>query len=115
MQFCADHWTKLKAAISNRGLDHLVAKSDKEALENSVAQINNQPSVYDPLMDCHWMITNRALERGGLYLLSSKLDGTQYCPVCEALQNGATELNWIEGPADAAFAFCREKGLIKII
>lgn len=113
MQFCTDHWDKLRAAIVSRGLDHLVAKDGKAAISNEIAKLNGEEGKYDPLMSCHWMITNRALETGGMYLMFTKEDGTQYCPVCEAVNvGGGEESHWIDGPADAALAECKRRGLI---
>lgn len=112
MQFCKDHWDKLRKAIEDRGLSHLVVKSEEAVFENIVAELQGEKVVYDPLIDCHWMITNKALETGGLYLLTNKKDGTQYCPVCEAVTHGNLECDWIDGPADAVLNYCREKNLV---
>lgn len=123
MQFCQKHWDMLRAAINDRGLSHLVAKSSEEAMESIVAQLQGGEGDYDPLMDCYWMITNRALEVGGLYLLSGDL-----CPVCEAMKHTAhipalgsttnepagaewVEKHWIDGPADAVLKHCQQQGL----
>lgn len=113
MQFCTDHWNKLRLAIANRGIDHLVAKDGEAAITNEIAKLSGETGSYDPLMACHWMITNRALEFGGLYLMFPKEDGSQHCPVCEALlHSDGDEGYWIDGPADVALRECKERGLI---
>jgi hypothetical protein len=119
MKICQDHWGKLRAAIKERGIDHLVARTGKEAAENMKADLEGRERDYDPLMDCHWMITSRAVEHGGLYLMAPKEDGTEYCPICEALLHKPDDISveqaekyWIDGPADAALGLCREKGLV---
>lgn len=112
MQFCKEHWAQLRAAIEVRGLSHLIAKSGEQAFANIKAELEGEASPYDPLMDCNWMIINRALAYGGLYLMGTKENGEQYCPVCEAVANGAEEKFWIDGPADAVLEHCRGKGLV---
>lgn len=112
MQICKEHWEKLRAALATRGLDHLGAKSGEQAVADMNADLEGDERAYDPLMGCNWMITSRALSIGGLYLLGTKEDGSQYCPVCEAVAGGVEEKDWIDGPADAALAHCREAGLV---
>ena len=120
MRFCQRHWDALRAAVRARGLDHLVGKSGREALERARDELAGTATdaTYDPLLAAHNMILGRALEGGGLYLLTG-----DYCPVCEAVAhkddspNGAAltveqaESYWIDGPADAVLAYCREHGL----
>lgn len=123
MKFCQSHWDKLRAAIELRGIGHLGAQSGPEAVERAKQELAGAATdaTYDPLMSCHWMITGRALEMGGLYLMGPTPDGGEYCPVCEVIAHTPAEraskeeveTNWIDGPADAALAYCREKGLVK--
>lgn len=130
MKFCQPHWDRLRAAIDVRGLSHLVAKDGADCAGRLQRELREgKPIVdeYDPLMSCHWMIFNEALRQGGMGLLGTPPEGGSYCPICEAvkatkepydeLPPGATlqervEKWWIDGPADAALAFCREKGLV---
>jgi len=81
MKFCHFHWDMLKNAVEDKGMWHLVAKSGQEAMERTKSEIEDgsQPGNFDPLMRLHWMISGRALEGLGLYLLSG-----DYCPMCEA-------------------------------
>jgi hypothetical protein len=113
MKMCQDHWDKLRKAIADRGLDHLGAKTGEQASADAVAQIEGRETEYDPLMSCHWMIATESLKMGGVYMMFQKEDGTEYCPICEALShNCGTEKNWIDGPADAVLAHCRELKLV---
>ena len=122
MRICQDHWDKLKAAIKDRGLDHLVAKSGEEAaamIAMITARLSGDKSQYDPLVDCHWMISRKGLEEGGLYLMGQKEDGSPYCPICVALAHLPDDVTleeavayWIDGPANAALEHCRKLGLV---
>lgn len=121
MKCCQRHWDMLRSAVESRGLMHLTAKDSKTALENVVTELQGGDVPYDPLMSCWWMITNKALQLGGLYLMSGDL-----CPICEAVHHLAdlpieeggppageawVENEWVNGPADAALQHCREQGL----
>lgn len=111
MKFCQPHWGSLRAAIDARGLAPLVAKSGQAAHANLVAELDGSAdaSNYDPLMSAHWMISGRALELGGLYLLNG-----EYCPLCEVEEHtkpGAAQ-EWIEGCTDSVLAHCRKLGLV---
>jgi hypothetical protein len=117
MKFCQDHWNKLRTAMTARGLDHLGAKSGEDAIASVKAELDGEETEFDPLMACHWMITSRAIEIGGLYLMTKKEDGGDYCPICEAAAHadvplGVVEDYWINGPADAAQAEARKRGLV---
>lgn len=111
MKFCQSHWDQLGAAIEARGLSHLVAKSGADAAKRMVEELRGQATddTYDPLMAAHWMLSGRALECGGSYLL-----GGEYCPLCEAEKGGGpgTAAQWVEGCTDAVRKHCIEKGLI---
>ncbi len=124
MKFCQAHWDKLREAVKVRGLWHLVAQNGEQAIENEIAKIEGRADNrnYDPLMSCHWMIVNRALDLGGLYLMTG-----DYCPICESIKHTVGKLKdendqpctqegeeryWIDGPADAALKHCQEIGLV---
>ena|SRR3990172_1832585 len=118
---CQVHWNKLRAALAARGIDHLGAKNGQELLENVKTELVGGKPDYDPLMDCNNMIFSRGLEMGGLYLMGRKEDGSSYCPICEATTHQTAyskedhEKYWIDGPADAALAQCRELGLVPAV
>lgn len=121
MKICQPHWNKLRAAIKDRGIDHLGAKSGKEAVEDALTELRGGEQDFDPAMACNNMIWSQGLKMGGLYLMGTKDDGSEYCPICEALDKmspppGSTredcERWWIDGPADAALEECRRRGLV---
>lgn len=102
MKFCQAHWEEAKQAIKSRGLFDLVAADKYEAFQQMVDELKGEEKTvenFDPLMTLHWMIVGRATEIGGLYLLTQKPDGTDYCPVCEAESHGFH--GWINSAANA--------------
>jgi hypothetical protein len=122
MQICQIHWDKLRAAIKDRGIDHLGAKNAKQAYDDMEKQVLSIPSDYDPLMSCNWMIQSKGLKMGGLYIMGQKDDGSHYCPICEAIVHKPDDAEvqwvedyWIQGPADAALEECRKLGLAPMV
>jgi len=152
---CDKHWTAMHAAVEARGMMHLVKTAEqaqaiaarqfaevcdesgvydhekgRAALEaRQSGAVAPKPEEFDPLMAAYWMVMNRALEMGGLYLMDRRPDGGEYCPICEAgVKLGGlpytdrpdlpaptaeeVERMWIDGPADAARKFAVELGLI---
>jgi hypothetical protein len=83
MKICQTHWDMMRASIEARGMSSLIATSGEAALANEVAALQGEEAPFDPLMSMHWFFTNEALRNGGLYLLTARDDGTQFCPVCE--------------------------------
>jgi hypothetical protein len=81
MKFCQPHWDRLKAEIQSHGVADFIAHDGEEAIARVVGQINGERQTrenYDPLMSAHWMIVSRAIDCGGLYLLTG-----DHCPLCE--------------------------------
>ena len=76
MKFCQDHWERMRKALDDRKIGHLVAQGGGLA----IAQIANQletrdvtPENFDPLMSMHWAIAGNAIDtlgRSAGYLLS---------------------------------------------
>jgi hypothetical protein len=125
MRMCQEHWTKLKTAISERGLDGLVAKTGEQAAAQAMSSLKDGTTKtnFDPLMAAHNMILSRALDTAGLELMAQNDDGSDRCPLCflnAAHEAGCKEpdctwtydLTWIPGPADAALAEARRLGLV---
>lgn len=117
MRICQPHWDKIRAKIKELGLDHLGAKSGEQAHADMVAQANGEETAFDPLMTVNHMITSKALEHGGLYLMGVKEDGSHYCPICEALAHKPDDVDldkaeqyWIEGPTNAVLKMAQEGG-----
>lgn len=117
MQFCSDHWTALRTAIEVRGLGHLIAANGRDALARTAAELagRDEPADYDPLLAAHWMIVGRATQVFGLAAFG------EGCPVCVLLhvtppppdghRYPTNDHYFIDGPADAVLAVCRELGI----
>lgn len=114
MQICKAHWDTMRTSIADRGMEGLVAKSGKEALDNEMTQLESGESKFDPLMSMHWHWMDTALQCGGLSVLMPKPDGSQCCPICELAAHyedfkPETEINSV---ADQMRVYCLENGLI---
>lgn len=126
MRICQRHWDMLRKAITDRGLEHLGARNGQEAVAAMATELEGRGAEndYDPLMSCNWMIFSRALELGGLGVMTPDDTGRPRCPVCMAMESSQiggeggfrdkahVESHWIDGPADAALSLAREKGLV---
>jgi hypothetical protein len=123
MKFCQTHWDALKAAIESRGLGHLIAVNGRDAHARAVADLTGKADVsdFDPLMSAHWMIVSRATQDFGIGIMGVDANGNQYCPACELIKAtpqpapghryATNDLYFIDGPADAILAECREMGI----
>lgn len=109
MKICQAHWDKLRAKLDELGIGHLGAKSGEDAIKNIVTELEGREAEndYDPLMACNHMISSQGLRVVGLSLMAR----TECCPICEAVK--LYEQDWIDGPTNAALAYCQEQGLIK--
>lgn len=127
MKMCDDHWLRIRQALDERGLTPLIG-TPEAAMEQAKLEIEGKSvptDFYDPLMACAYMIYGHAIRIGGLYLMTSDI----LCPICEACKHmshfpvnpdepdgpvlgiAGVESYWINGPTDAALAYCREHGL----
>jgi hypothetical protein len=116
MKFCQPHWNRLKAEITSLGVADFIAQDGKEAMAQMVGDLKGETKTrqnYDPLMGAYWMITNRALESGGLYLMTQDENGNERCPLCEVVKHAppppdwtgpAIDEMWIKGASKAAVA-----------
>jgi hypothetical protein len=101
MKFCQPHWDRLKAEIRSHGVADFIARDGKEAMTQAVGQLKGERETrqnYDPLMSAHWMIVNRALESGGLYLMVQDEHGNERCPLCELVKHAPPPPDW-KGPS----------------
>lgn len=64
MRFCQDHWDRLRAAIEERGLAHLIAPDGDTAAAMVASELERgqQPTNYDPLMAAHWAIASNVMD-----------------------------------------------------
>lgn len=115
MRFCQSHWDRLKKAIEDRGLNHLIAKDGKEAMQQAIKQlqgVDDKRKDYDPLMSAHWQIVENAIKAGGLYIMMGDI-----CPLCEVdkhqaeMQPGNSSDDWIKYASDAQLEYAKSMGL----
>jgi hypothetical protein len=107
MRFCADHWASLRAAIDERGLDHLISDGGPELMRRTVDQLKGDDSLnsFDPLMAAHNMILSNVINAAGLVIFTPNPDGSERCPLCYLNQNcNCPEENcadkWVDFAAD---------------
>lgn len=65
MNFCQEHWDMLRAAISERGLDHLVAPDGETVAMQVKAQAEEgeaTPTSFEPLMGAMFAISGNAMD-----------------------------------------------------
>lgn len=106
-------------AVSERGMDSLVARDGQEAIDRTLGDLHGEDpkKTFDPLMSLHWHFTNEALRCGALYLMgpneSGENDG-QYCPMCEFGKHvqGFEAKAAIGGIADQMRDWAQTEGLI---
>lgn len=118
MKYCDKHWEKTRDAIKERGLWHLVGRSGEEAVDRLIAEAQGTATdaTFDPLLAVCNMVYGKAVELGGLWMLT----GEDKCPVCTAMlpqcraENTPEEMErfWIDGPCDSILTYCTEKGLV---
>lgn len=64
MQFCEDHWSRLREAIEKRGMTDLVAVGGRRAAARTQRELEQGEvtlATFDPLMSAHWAIASNAL------------------------------------------------------
>jgi hypothetical protein len=64
VQFCQDHWDRLRAAIDARGLSALVPETGEQAAANLTAELAHGRTVdtFDPLMSAMFAIFSNAMD-----------------------------------------------------
>ena len=72
---CQKHWDELRKAIKEKGMEHLVSKDAKKAVDRLKKQLGKQPVINDPLMEAHNAIVSAAIKQGGVYLLGEDENG----------------------------------------
>jgi len=105
MKHCDEHWARMRKAVDDRGMSHLVAGSGQEAVERVQREIEAHaegdkpsPTDFDPLMAMNWNFCGRAMQTAGIVVMQEKdayayeveaqygiprNDG-HYCPLCLA-------------------------------
>ncbi len=114
MRICTDHWAKLRKAIDDRGLSHLVAKTGEEAHAAIIEQLQGaeNKAAFDPLMNANFAIWSAFLEDAGLAGLA--FEG---CPLCEVAKSDHPHLDdeWIRGSTNDQLEHARSLGLIAAV
>lgn len=86
MQPCQEHWDKLRKAIDDRGMGHLVAKDGKNLIEKfdefkavGAETLDN----FDPLMAAFMGTVARLVKQSGnAAILENNPDGSERCMWC---------------------------------
>ena len=117
MKFCDKHWDTLKTAMRDRGLWHLVSKTDDEARVTfdlmAKAHIDGAlPVSYDPLLDVADAMSQVAVRRYGLEIIGLTDDGCHVCPVCVTEARDKMGESILHGFADGARKFCLDVGYL---
>ena len=125
MKICPSHWDKLRAALDERGLTHLVGNADsaREQITGELEGVPGSQLPRDPLLSASFSIMGVAIKNGGLYLMEG-----DYCPICEAVKHTTgvwrhpltnelmtadqIERWWLDGPADAELQAARDRGSV---
>lgn len=119
MRICKKHWALCRAAISDHGLDHLIAKDGKAAADSFVAEVKGEETPFDPLMamNNHWF--SCAIDAGGIYLMfineqENPDNEGHYCPICEYEKHseGFDAPAAIDSIAEQLLAYCRKNNII---
>jgi hypothetical protein len=116
MNFCMNHWEKLKDAIKIRDLWQFVSGDGVKATAKIKQQIagDSGVQVFDPLLNANFAIWNNALEMVGPYLISLDPETNEpYCPICESLKHNGPDERWfIDNACDEQLNKAKELGLI---
>lgn len=89
MRICKQHWAEMREAIEARGMSGLIAKDGKQAVDDTVADLNKEPDPknerFDPLMSMNWHWGSIALKAGGLGMMGEGPESNDghFCPICE--------------------------------
>lgn len=113
MNWCKEHWDRLREAIDTRGLSGFVAKDGYEAAANMAKDLEGQEPPFDPLMGCWVRLNHKMLE-------SLKNQGrvdlrlVLMCPMCLLVQDGQPHLvdNWINGVTDDCLEYAQKEGMV---
>lgn len=85
MKFCQMHWDRLRDAIREREIYHLVATDGEDVVARmKEASESDKPTLamFDPLNYAHMQIISHALDAGGLAIMAHNDDGSERCPIC---------------------------------
>ena len=113
MNWCQEHWDKLKQVIDDKGMTQFIPDSGEEAVTNMKKEIEGEDVPFDPLMGSYWRINNKMAE--SLRDLGREDEILQLkCPLCILVEDGQPETaaDWINGVTDEAQMYAVDQGLI---
>ena len=90
---CQIHWEKLQSALNSRGLNILISKDSKVAVDSFKRFYEGgykyNKTDFDPLIDAYFKISIAVIHLAPdpSYLSFTKEDGSQYCPICEVYEH----------------------------
>lgn len=119
-RFCQPHWDKLREAIADRGMEHLIPQSGVTAAMQLVDALEREgeatPVNYDPLMGAWSALL------GNLSNIIPTLIFMEGCPMCIVIDSGKHHgvpqehldgiENWIYRAADDQLGIATELGLM---
>lgn len=117
MQFCDPHMEELRTALKVRGLWGFQAKSEAETkalmrIINGEMLETDDPALFDTVLASQCIIFQRAVDRGGLYILFGDPEGNPLCPLCEVTANTMEKsADWIAHACDGVMKTAHEFGL----
>lgn len=101
MNFCQDHWTRLREKIEERGLGHLIARDGETAAAQMADQLKRNeedptPVNFEPLLGAWGAIGSnvaQAIGPGALYVLVGGMDAPQDLIEFKRYPNGVAVQN----------------------
>lgn len=99
MRMCMQHWSKIREAVSVRGMNHLVSFCGEDVLRRQCAAVLGEDASatqqdFDPLIAINWSLAAFVMERTGpgIFCDRESEDGmpenrddqgfNHYCPLC---------------------------------
>jgi hypothetical protein len=120
MRMCKEHWAMMRASIETHGLSGLIAKDGKQAVDDTVADLQGEPDPnnerFDPLMSMNWHFSGWAMKAGGLSVMGQGPESNDghFCPICGMAAHYPdfkpdAEINTV---ADQMLTWARGEGLV---
>lgn len=81
MKMCQKHWDMLRVEVVEQGMGEWIAQDGETAaaqLADALSRHEVTKVNYDPLMDCHMMVMNRAVGIAGVVVMTEEFG----CPIC---------------------------------
>lgn len=115
MKICHAHWQQCRAAVSESGMDSLVANSGEEAMIRMAAAQRGED--FEPLMELNLYLVRQVTNNAGpeiLIILDLEAGGA-LCPLCLIADNCATYdvAEHLKETTDLMAEYCRKKGFLK--